>query len=72
MDDIVVAMDSYSNVNGAIPSGVTPVREVKQSVAMVTASGTIPDDLLLLEKEREKLCAALDEKVIMCGVCSLF
>ena len=66
-------MDNYSNLNGAIPSGATPVHEVKRSVAMVTASGPISDDLLLLEKEREKLCVALDEKVIIYTVfCSLY
>ena len=64
MDNIVVAMDNYSNLNGSVPSGATPVHEMKQSVAMVTASGPMTDDLLLLEREREKLCAALDEKVI--------
>ena len=71
--DNVVAMDNYSNLNGAILSGATPVHEVKRSVAMVTTSGPISDDLLLLEKEREKLCAALDEKVIIYTVlCSSY
>lgn len=69
VDNVVVAMDNYSNLNGAIPSGVTPVHEVKRNVAMVTASGPMTDDVLLLEKEREKLCAALDEKVNICSVC---
>lgn len=53
--------------NGEIPSSAaSPIHELKHSnINNVSSLSSSPrnDDIVLLEREREKLCAALDEKV---------
>ena len=57
--------------NGEIPSSsASPIHELKHSnMNNVTTTSSSPrsEDIALLEREREKLCAALDEKV--CVTC---
>ena len=53
--------------NGEIPSSsASPIHELKRSNmnnVSTTSSSPRSEDIALLEREREKLCAALDEKV---------
>ena len=54
--------------NGEIPSSsASPIHELKHSninnVSSSLSSSPRNEDIVLLEREREKLCAALDEKV---------
>jgi len=60
-----VAIENYCN--GEIPSSAaSPIHELKTKSNTIISnlpSVSKSEDYLLLEREREKLCAALDEKV---------
>lgn len=51
-------------LNGEIPSSAaSPIHELKHSNNTNISAAPRSEDIILLEREREKLCAALDEKV---------